>query len=229
MSTRFAVIGLGRYGSRFAVNLARAGAEVMAIDRDRDIVESLRDRVTLAVAMDATDESVLRSQGVDQMDAAIVCIGHNFEANALATVVLKHIGVKSVISRAANRIQARILTRIGADAVVNPEDEAADRWSHRLLAPHMIDHIELAGGYGLIQMKTPKSWVDKTLAELEIRPTYNVNIVVVKRHVASTEDGGSDEEYADVQVEVPMPNTKLAADDILVIAGADDDLEDLPH
>ena len=142
-SERFVVIGLGRYGSRLAVNLARAGAEVIAIDRNREVVEEMRDRVTLAVAMDSTDEQALRLQGVDKVGVAVVAIGHDFEANALTTVLLKHIGVKRVISRAGNPMQVRILSRIGADSVVNPEDETADRWSHKLLAPYLIDHIEL--------------------------------------------------------------------------------------
>ena len=124
---RFAVIGLGRFGSRLAKNLAASGAEVIAIDRDRMIVEELRDQVTLAIAMDATDEQALKIQGIDKVDCAVVGMGHNFESNALATVLLKSMRVKRVISRAGNDMQAQILKRIGADSVVSPEDESADR------------------------------------------------------------------------------------------------------
>ena len=122
---RFAVIGLGRFGSRLASNLAAAGAEVIAIDRSRQIVEDLRDKVTLAIALDATDEQALRIQGVDQVDCAVVGIGQDFEANALTTALLKSLGVARVVSRAGNQMQAEILTRIGADGVVKPEDESA--------------------------------------------------------------------------------------------------------
>ncbi|MFG0330016.1 MAG: NAD-binding protein [Phycisphaerales bacterium] len=227
MADRFAVIGLGRYGTRFAVNLSRSGAEVIAIDRDRRIVEELRDRVTLAVALDATDEQALRLQGVDKVDIGIVAIGHDFEANALATVTLKQLGVKQVISRAANRVQARILARIGADAVVNPEDETADRWAHKLMAPFLLDHIELAQGYGLVQLATPRSWVNKTLAELDVRRTYNVNIVAIKRRVPSASETG-EETYEEIVVDLPLPTSRLTSEDVLVIAGHDEDLEDLP-
>jgi len=96
---RFAVIGLGRFGSRLAKNLAASGAEVIAIDRDRAIVEELRDQVTIAIAMDATDDQALKIQGVDQVDTAIVGMGHNFEASALTTVVLKEIGRASCRER----------------------------------------------------------------------------------------------------------------------------------
>lgn len=228
MAERFAVIGLGRFGRRIAVNLARSGAEVIAIDRDREIVEDLRDRVTLAVALDATDESALKLQGVDRIDVGVVAIGHDFEANALTVVTLKALGVKRVISRAANRTQARILGRIGADSVVNPEDETADRWAHKLMAPFLVDHIELAEGYGLVQLATPRPWVKKTLAELDIRRTYNVNIVAIKRRVSTAAESG-EETFEELVVDLPLPTSRLTADDILVIAGRDEDLEDLPQ
>ena len=119
---RFAVIGLGRFGSRLAAGLASAGQEVIAIDLDERIVEQLRDRVTVAVAMDSTNEKALEAHGLDKVDAAVVCMGSAFEANALTTVILKQYGVERVISRAATPTSARILARIGADEVVNPED-----------------------------------------------------------------------------------------------------------
>ena len=225
---RFAVIGLGRFGSRLARNLAEAGAEVIAIDRDRTIVEELRDQVTLAIALDATDEQALKVQGVDQVDCAIVGIGHNFEANALTTVLLKSLRVERVISRAGNDMQAQILSRIGADAVVKPEDEAADRWGHRLLAPFMIDHVELGEGYALVQMAAPSDWRGKTLAELDLRRRHGVTVVAIKRRVETASPTGA-VTYEERVVDVPMPSSRLGPDDILVIAGFDRDLERLPR
>lgn len=225
---RFAVIGLGRYGSRFAVTLSQAGAEVLALDQNREIVEGLRDRVTLAVALDSTDETAMRQQGVDQVDVAVVAIGHDFEANALATMLLKQMGIKKVISRAANPIQARILTRIGADEVVNPEVETADRWAHKLLSPYLVDHIELAEGYGLAQLAAPKAWVNKTLQELDIRRTCNVNIVAIKRRISTASETGADT-FDEVVMDTPLPTSRIGEDDILVIAGKDEDIEDLPE
>jgi len=225
---RFAVIGLGRFGSRLAKNLAAAGAEVIAVDSDRRIVEELRDQVTLAIALDATDEQALKLQGVDQVDCAVVGIGHNFEANALTTALLKSLRVKRVISRAANQMQAKILSRIGADSVVSPEDESADRWSHRLLSPFMIDHVELGEGYALVQMATPGDWKGKTLAELDLRKRFNVTIVAIKRRVEGSAPSGVD--TADTRVvDVPLPTSRLGSDDTIVIAGYDTDLERLPR
>jgi len=225
---RFAVIGLGRFGSRLAKHLAAAGAEVIAIDRDRAIVEDLRDQVTLAIALDATDEQALRIQGVDQVDCAVVGIGHNFEANALTTVLLKSMRVKRVVSRAGNDMQAQILRRIGADSVVSPEDEAADRWSNRLLSPFVIDHVELAENYALVQIPVPEAWQAKTLAELDLRRKFNITVVAIRRRVVSSSETGADT-FEERVVDVPLPTSRLGRDDTLVIAGFDADLEKLPR
>lgn len=225
---RFAVIGLGRFGSRLARRLAAAGAEVIAIDQDRRLVEEIRDQVTLAVALDATDEQALKVQGVDQVDCAIVGIGHDFEANALATVMLKSLRVKRVVSRAGNAMQAKILARIGADAVVSPEDETADRWSYRLLAPFLIDHIELGEGYALVQMAVPGEWQDRSLSDLDLRRKYNITVVAIKRRVEASTPTGADA-YEERVVDVPMPASRLGKEDVLVIAGFDRDLERLPR
>jgi trk system potassium uptake protein TrkA len=222
---RFAVIGLGRFGARLAENLSLAGAEVIAIDSDRGLVESMRDRVALAIVMDATDEEGLKVQGVDDVDVAVVSIGENFESNLLATVVLKSLKVRRVLSRAANRMQAEILRRVGADAIVSPEDESADRWSHLLLSPFILEHVELAEGFGLVQMPVPSDWVGKKLRELDLRRDHKINVVAIK--VGANES--SDEEAATMRTEFPMPESELGADDILIVAGRDTDLQRLPH
>lgn len=224
---RFAIIGLGRFGARLAKNLAASGAEVIAIDRDRMIVEDLRDQVTLAIALDATDEQALRIQGVDRVDCAVVGIGNDFEANALTTVLLKSLRVERVISRAGNEMQAQILARIGADAVVKPEDEAADRWAHRLLAPSMIDHVELGRGYALVQLPVPTPWRNKTLAELDLRKRHKVTVVAIKRRVEGAGEHGADT-YEERVVDVPMPSSRLGEMDTLVLAGFDKDIKQIP-
>ena len=225
---RFAVIGLGRFGSRLATKLAEAGAEVIAIDRDRQVVEELRDQVTLAIALDSTDEQALKLQGIDQVDCAIVGIGENFEANALTTALLKSLRVRRVYARARNSMQAKILTRIGADGVVTPEDEAADRWSYRLLAPFIIDHVELGEGYAVAQIPTPEPWAGKKLAELDLRAKHNVTIVAIKRRVASATQSGA-ESAGEYVIDVPMPSSLLTSEDTIVIAGFDQDIKKLPR
>jgi len=225
---RFAVIGLGRFGGRLARRLSAAGAEVIAIDRDREVVEEARDVVTLAVALDATDEQALRLQGVDQVDVAVIAMGEDFEAVCLITALLKSMKVKKVVARARTEMQTQILTRIGADGVISPEDEAADRWSHRLLAPFIIEHVELARGYALVQLPAPQAWAGRTLAELDLRARHNVTVVAIKRRAPSLTQAGA-EVYEDSLVDLPQPDSVVGEEDVLVLAGFDRDIEKLPR
>jgi len=214
---RFAIIGLGRFGSRLASNLTAAGREVIAVDRDIALVDEIKDRVTMAIAFDATDEQALRSHGIDQVDVAVVGIGDDFESTALTTVTLKQIGVPRVVSRAMTRTAARILTRIGADEVVNPEDESADRWCGRLVNPSFLSHHTFSPGFSVVEVRTPEAWVGKTLKELNVRVNTGVLVIAVK---SESGDGAA----SDRQVMLLSPDRPLASQEILVLAGADDNL-----
>jgi len=218
---RFAVIGLGRFGSRLAANLANAGQEVIGIDTNQRIIEEMRDRVTLAIAMDATDEQALRLQGIDQTDVGIVGIGNDFESIALATVVLKQIGVPRVIARAISPTSARILQSIGADQIVNPEDETADRWANRLISPQFIRQYELDAGHSIVEVKTPKRWVDRSLAELNLRAKEGMHVVAIRRR------RDPKDEHSPTTFQIPGPEEPLGANDVLVLMGRDADLAKL--
>lgn len=224
---RYAIIGLGRFGYRLAVMLAEAGAEVIAIDRDRQFVEDIRDSVTLAIAMDGTDENALRAQGIDKVDVAVVGIGQDFEAAVLSTVVLKQLGVPRVVTRATTDVRGEILRRVGADALVNPEEESAHRWTHRLLGPQVIEQIELAEGQSLVQVPVPLAWVNKTLADLEVRRRFHVNVVAVRREVPHT--GPEGRVGTRTVIEVPLPSTLLQKGDVLVLIGDDEQIAALPR
>lgn len=224
---RFAVIGLGRFGQRLAVLLTEAGAEVIAVDRRRSLIEQIRDKVTLAVCLDSTDEEALKAQGIDKVDVAIVGIGADFEDSVLATVLLKQLGVPRVISRATTTIRARILTRIGADDIVNPERESADRWRNRLLAPAIMERIELAEGHSLVQIPAPDSFFQKTLDQLDIRNKYKVNVVAIRRTQARTDDEGI-KRMRQFVISVPMADTIIESGDILLIVGSDEAMESFP-
>jgi trk system potassium uptake protein TrkA len=217
---RFAIIGLGRFGGRLAVNLASAGQEVIAVDNDAHLIEEFRDSVTLAIALDATDEQALLMHGLDKVDVAVVGIGDNFESNILATVLLKQLGVPRVISRAMSPMAARILSRIGADEVVNPEDEAADRWCTRLISPGFLSHFPVGDGYSVVEIQAPRSWLGKTLVELNLRAKLGVLIVAVKHR---EQQQGAVRQV----VEFPNPNQPLQAQQSLVVMGPDESLAKL--
>lgn len=222
---QFAVIGLGRYGSRLATMLTDAGAEVIAIDHDKSLVEALRDRVSLSVSMDSTDEEALIAQGIDKVDAAIVCIGTDFEASALTTVILKQIGVPRVISRATTNTRGDILSRIGADEIANPEKESAERWRDRLLAPAMIERVIIGEGYSLAQFPAPTSFHNKSLKQLAVNSRYKVLVVAIRRE-SGKEDGRKTSGRP--VITVPGPDTVIYPDDVLLVIGSDEALKAFP-
>lgn len=224
---RIAVIGLGLFGRNLASLLAEGGAEVLAIDWRKENVDAVRDEVAVAVCLDSTDEQALLAQGIDNVDAAVVGIGADFEHSALTTVMLKQLGVPRVISRATSRVRADILRRIGADAVINPEEEAAERWSNRLLAPAVLERFALAEGYSLAQVAAPKSFWGKTLKQLDLSKKHKVLVVAVRRTAAEQTDG--DKGPRQLVVSAPGPDTAVEEGDELMLIGSDEAIANLPR
>jgi trk system potassium uptake protein TrkA len=223
---RFAVIGLGRFGRKLAIALSMSGAEVIAIDKDRMIIEDIRDQVTHAVRLDGTDEDALKAQEVDKVDVAIIGMGERgraFESAILTVVNLKQMGVPLIYARAANLIAGQVFSAVGATDVIYPEIETAQRWAYRLIAPHIEEKIDFAPGYSLARVKSPASFNEKTVMELQLRQRYNVNLVAIKRANPDRE------EKDDGIINVPMPSTVIYAEDILMVAGSDLDLAKLPR
>ena len=222
---RYAVIGLGRFGSQLARALAQTGAEVIAIDKNHKLVEQVSDEVTMAVRLDSTDEEALRSQGVDKVDAAIVGIGRDFEANVMTTVVLKSLGVKMICARAEEQMHGKILKRIGADEVIFPEDESAQRWSFKLVAPLIADKLEFAPGFSLAQYTAPGSFSGKSVLELQLRKKYRVNLVGLRHSDQKIDEG---KKLSRQVLNVATPEMVINAGDLLWLVGSDEDLAALP-
>jgi trk system potassium uptake protein TrkA len=223
---RFAVIGLGRFGKRLAALLAETGAEVIAVDRDRALVDEIRDTVTIAVCLDSTDEDALRAQGIQKVDVAVVGIGSSFEANLLTTVVLKQLGVPKVISRATSELRGKILSRIGADSVASPELESAERWRSRLMAPTIMERIELEAGYSLAQLAAPRAFFNKTLAELDVRKKHRITVAAIRRPSSPERDDDPARPHT-LLITVPMPESRILSGDILLVIGSDEAVDAL--
>ncbi len=219
---KFAVIGLGRFGSRLAITLTRSGAEVIAMDRNPRLVEEFRDEVTLAVRLDSTSEDALRAQGMQKVDAAIVAIGEDFESSALTVALLKGLGVSCIYARAETPVQARILEKIGADAIINPESEAAARWAHRLMLPNLRQYVELGEGHSLIHTVAPVVFHGKSPFELGLRAKYGVNLVAIQRGPGSSKSAQGKVVY------VPTADTRIEPGDVLILVGSNKSLADLP-
>lgn len=222
---RYAVIGLGRFGKKLAIALSMSGAEVIAIDRDRTVVEEIRDQVTLAVRLDSTDEDALKSQGVDKVDAAIVGMGQGgrtFESAIMTVVSLKAMGVKNIYARAQNLTSGQVFTAVGATEIIYPEIETAQRWAYKLIAPHIGEKIDFAPGYSMASVLAPASFNERTVMDLQLRQKYSINLIAVKRHQPEGEKKVN-------VVNVPLPDTIIYEGDTLMVAGSEKDLATLPR
>lgn len=223
---RFAVIGLGRFGQKLAIALAMSGAEVIAIDRNREQIELIRDQVSLAVRLDSTDEDALKAQGVDKVGVAIIGIGQEgFESAILTVVNLRQMGVKKILARAESPVSGEVFSKVGATDVIYPEIESAQRWAYKLIAPQIGEKIDFAPGYSLARVTAPASFDGKTVMDLQLRQKYKVNLVAIKRDEHRKKKKGENSAI----INVPMPSTVVHENDILMVAGSDADLAKLPQ
>jgi len=209
---KFCVIGLGRFGQQVATVLAENGMEVMAVDSNESIVASIRDNVTQAICMRVTDENSLRSIGVDEMDTVIVAMGENFAQSILITALLKkRLHIPKVIARAINEIHKEILTIVGADRVILPEQEIGIRLADQLSSP-FIDLMRLTKDFSISQIVAPESFVGKKVSELDLYNKYDTYCIGKK-------DG---EKITSVN-----PDYVVQEHDKLIFSGANNKLEEI--
>ena len=201
----YIVIGLGRFGSRAAKRLYELGCEVLAIDHNSELVHPIANQVTQAVVADARDKEVLRALGAKDFECAIVAIGDNLADSVLATMNLKELGVPYIVCKASDETHRQVLMKLGADRVVIPEQEHADRLAKNLSSPNVLDYIELSEEYGIIEIPAPKAWVGKSLKELNVRAKLGVNIIAV-------------EKGRKINVS-PAADYRIEAEDVMVVLG----------
>ena len=178
----YIVIGLGRFGSALARQLCKLGAEVLAMDVRSDLVQQVANDVTHAVVGDAQDKEVLRALGVRNFDCAIIAIGDDLAASVLTTMNLKELEVPYVVCKAHDETHRRVLEKLGVDRVVSPEQEHAQRLGRSLHSHNVLDYIELSEAYGILEVPAPKTWIGKTLKELNVRAKLGVNIIAVENN-----------------------------------------------
>ena len=178
----YVVIGLGRFGNELATRLYAIGEEVMAIDKDEGLVDKIADRVTRAVAADARDLDVLEKLGVENFDRAIVAVGSDLAASALITMNLKTLNVPYILCKARDDTYREILERLGANRVIIPEREVADKLALGLTHAGVMEYIELSSEFGIIELEPLPEWVGKTIRELELRTRYGVNVIAVREN-----------------------------------------------
>ncbi len=204
---QYAVIGLGRFGTSVARSLWKLGQEVLAIDIREERLKYVSEEVTHTLLADTTDAHVLKSIGIKNFDVVIVAIGReNIQGNIMTTLLLKEQGVPHVVVKALNKLQGRVLEKVGADRVVYPEREMGKRMAQNLVAPHLLDYIELPQGFQIAEVLATKEMYGKALIALSLRSKYNVNIILIKRISGEV-------------IFSPGPDDKVLMGDILVLAG----------
>lgn len=180
MEKTYAVFGLGRYGIAVARELARNGMEVIAVDTDERIVNAAADELPICKCADITDPEVIRQLGIANVDVVIIAMANNLEASVMAVTLCKEIGVNTVIAKSANEMHQKILTRVGADKVVFPENESGIRLAKNLLSSGFVDMVSLAKNVSMIELDVKPEWVEKSLIELNLRKKYSINVVAVR-------------------------------------------------
>jgi len=219
---RFAVIGLGQFGYSVARNLASRGAEVLAIDKDIDLVEEIRDDVAYAVALDATDFKALSSQSIADMDAVLVAIGENTEGLLLTVVQLLELKAKRIIARAMSQQQKLILQKLGITEIISPEEEIGMMVAEMLLNPNMKAILPLPDNYEIVEIQVPRRVFKRSLKDIGLSENFRLELIAIKRKY---------EEYLDARkrsvehlIIRPSEDTELEYSDVIIVLGKSQDV-----
>lgn len=224
MNYRFAVIGLGRFGTKIAKTLSHRGAEVIAIDSDDSKVDYLRDDVGYAITMDSTDVKALEAVNISDMDAVVVAIGENFEALLLTVAHLMDLKVKRIIARAGNKQQNMILQKMGIKEILSPEDEVGIIVAERLIHPSVMTFLQLPDDYEIAEIKPPKKTWTKTLGQIQMQEKYELHMITIKREYEVTGDDGLPIKETHI-FGIPKENTIIYDTDTLIVLGKEKDIE----
>lgn len=205
------LIGLGRFGKHIAFKLNELGHEVMAVDKKEERVEEALPYVTNAQIGDSMNEEFLKSLGIGNYDVCIVAIGNDFQSSLETTSLLRELGAKLVVSRAARDVHAKFLLRNGADEIVYPEKQLAKWTAIRYSSDHIFDYIELGDEYAIFEIEVPEGWIGKTIGELDVRRRYQINLMAVKK-----------EKKMNAMI---TPETRLEEGETLLVLGNSKDIQ----
>ena len=220
MKKKFAIIGLGQFGKSIATTLSKKGAEVIAIDKDINKVEEIKDYVSYAVAIDATDKQALLNQNIQEMDAVIIAIGEDFKSMILCANILTELSIKRIIGRVMGENERLILKKLGVNEILSPEDDLGKRITNSLLNPSILFSLELPNDYLIAEIKSPKKLYGEKLAEIRLREDFGLNLITILRG-----SKGDDDELKHNIFGVPSADTKINEDDILILFGKVQDLK----
>ena len=210
---QFAIIGLGNFGYYLATHLYDKGNDVLAIDKNQNLVQKIKDNVTQAVIADSTDLQTIKSLSIPEMDAVVVCIGNDLSASIHTTLNLKDVGVRKVYAKAISEPHGRILRKVGAQEILFPEKDLAINLAERLHNPSLLDYLPFFEGYSIIELKPKDSFLQKELRDLDLINKYGVQVIAIK-------------EIASGKVAmIPTGKYVLKGDEVMILLGPNDGLE----
>ena len=220
------VIGLGTFGMKVINTLTDNDAKVIAIDKDPGKIDIIKDKVSLALALNSTDELSMKAAQIDDVDAAVVALGDSQEEAILTTVILKGMGIFPIIARAADSLYAKVLKLVGADQVVIIEEQMGENIAKRLLAPKIHEKLVLSTGHNLVEIESPKSFLNRTLKDLDIRNRFGVNVIAIQKKVTKIDDDGKVVHSVEMN-DLPGPEDIISEGDVIVVVGTENDIEQL--
>ncbi len=224
MAKTFAVIGLGLFGRKVCEVLTQKGGEVIALDNTPAQVNKVKDYVSQAILLDSTDEDSISEAPFDQVDAAIVAIGDNIEASILSTTLLKQIGVPYIIARAVNKTHYQVLKQIGANEVINIEEEEGSRIAQNLIAPSVMEKIPLSRKVMLSEMYLPGAYEKSTLSSINLEEKFKIRLTALRRIRTTLDSDGNTQR--DEELLFPSPDEVLQSGDVLILVGEEKALEE---
>ena len=220
MKNKFAIIGLGQFGMAIAKTLSKKGAEVIAIDKDINKIEQIKEFVSYAVSIDATDKQALVNQNIEEMDAVIVAIGEDFKSMILCVNILTELSIKRIIGRVLGENERLILKKLGIKEILSPEDEIGKSITNSLLNPNIVFSLELPDNFLIAEIKCPKKLDGEKLGEIKLREDFGLNLITILRGRINDENEIMHNIYG-----IPNAETIIDENDILVLFGSSKDIK----
>ena len=215
MQQRVIVIGLGIFGLNIVRDLYTGGFEVIAVDKNKDAVQRVRDCSTKAIQADGTDKEIMEAIGIQEDDVVIISFGEDLAAATLTTLHLKQMKVKTIIVKAPNEEHKLILEKVGATEVMIPEKEIAHKVAKSLISPNVLDYLPLSDDYMISEMAPPNSFLGKSIAQLQLRSRYHIEVIAIRDIVS------------DKINMVPGADFVIKDGDVLVILGKEKDIQQI--
>jgi trk system potassium uptake protein TrkA len=221
---KYIIVGMGSFGGFLAARLTELGHEVIGVDSSELKIEQVKDKITHAILMDATDSVTVKTLPYKDCDAVIITIGEDVGASIMVTAIFKQLNVTRLISRSINDVHETVIKAIGVTEIIHPEEDSAERMAKRLQMKNVLDSLDLSDDYNVIEVKTPERYVGMTLEETNLRKEYKVTVITIIHEIERTNMMGKKSIIKKV-AGVVNGDTKIEAGDILVLFGSSKDIQ----